>query len=447
MSGIACIMHERGHQVTGSDLKESRFTRVLSEAGVPVTIGHDAACIGDARVVVVSTAVSERNPELIEAKARGIEIWQRAKMLAWLAGDSTTVAVAGTHGKTSTSAMVATMLEGAGANPTFVVGGEVVKFGRNAMNGAGPHYVVEADESDGSFMHLTPSVALVTNVEADHLDHYGSLEAVERTFVDFLSRVPASGVIIACADDSRLLELASGADAKILSYGFAPNAAVRCHSLTPKGMGFEFIIDFPDGSRQEIFLPVPGEHMVQNATGALAVAYHLAIDIEAAARAVETYRGVKRRFDRIGQANDITIYDDYAHHPTEVKATLKAARDCGFSRICAVFQPHRYTRTEAFAQEFGDAFGDADHLILMDVYSAGEPPIPGVSGKTLVDSVLEAYPRHRVTYLPHRTDVSVYLAKKLRPGDVLMTMGAGDVSGIGVDVLRLLEEQGSLQCR
>lgn len=447
MSGIALVLHGMGTKVTGSDLKESRYISAMSQAGIRVSIGHDASTLGDAEVVVVSSAISDHNPELVEARKREVPIWPRAKMLACLAGDRLTVAVAGTHGKTSTSAMIATMLDGVGVDPTFVVGGEVSDFRVNAKLGSGIHYVVESDESDGSFLHLDPAVGLVTNIEAEHLDHYGSLEAVEATFAQFMRRVSADGALVLCADDRRLLELACDMPADRVTYGFSEDAAVRCHSLKRDGMGYRFIVAFPDGKSVETRITVPGQHMVQNATGALAVAAQLGLDLDASARALATYGGVKRRFDRIGSANEVTVFDDYAHHPTEIKATLKAAKECGYDRVCAVFQPHRYSRTEALANDFGQAFTDADHLVLMDVFSAGEQPIPGISGKTVLDAVLLAFPRARVAYLPHRADVPEYLSHILRSGDMLITLGAGDVTTIGPNVLRVLDDGREIQCR
>lgn len=441
MSGIALVMAQRGRHVTGSDMKASRYTRTLESAGVDVHIGHAEENIGSPDVVVVSSAIRENNPELAAARSRGIELWPRARMLAALAEDRATIAVAGTHGKTSTSAMAATMLAGMGMEPTFVVGGEVTGFATNAHNGAGRHYVVEADESDGSFIYLDPTVAIVTNVEADHLDHYGSLEAVERTFVEFMCRVPEDGYLVLCADDARLLELAEACPARRVTYGFAPEAMVRCEITGRRGLGSRFTVTFPGGSPVECSISVPGAHMVANATAALATAYALGLDTVAAAAALSEFGGVRRRFDLVGESDGVTIVDDYAHHPTEVRATLHAAQTCGYGRVWVVFQPHRYSRTEAFAREFGEAFEDADRLVLMDVYSAGEVPIPGISGKSVLDSVLDAHPRAQVAYLPHRADLEPYLRSRLVPGDLVMTMGAGDVTAVGPSLLAYLSAE------
>lgn len=438
MSGIALVMAQRSQSVSGSDLKESRYTRTLLDQGVAVTIGHAEENLGDPDVVVVSSAIRETNPELAAARERGFEVWPRAKMLAKLAAGRATIAVAGTHGKTSTSAMVATMLAGMGLDPTFVVGGEVSVYKTNARNGAGPHYVVEADESDGSFVYLDPSMAIVTNVEADHLDHYGSLEAVENTFVEFMCRVPADGHLILCADDRRLLELAGECPAQHVTYGFADDAMVRCEIVARSGLGSRFVVTVPDGTSVESSISVPGRHMVANATAALAVAWSDGLDLHAAAQALAGFGGVKRRFDLVGESLGVTIVDDYAHHPTEIRATVGAARGCGYGRVWVLFQPHRYSRTEAFAREFGEAFADADRIVLMDVYSAGEVPIPGVSGKTVLDAVLASRPRAQVAYLPHRADITPYLAANLSEGDLLMTMGAGDVTAVGPELLKVL---------
>ncbi len=438
MSGIALVLAERGVSVTGSDLKVSRYSRALEQAGVPVAVGHAANNLGDPQVVVVSSAIPETNPELAEARRRGIPVWQRAQMLSHLAGERETIAVAGTHGKTSTSSMVATMLSRMGLAPTFLIGGEVDGFDTNAINGSGRHYVVEADESDGSFVHLDPHVAIVTNIEADHLDHYGTLEAVESTFCEFMERVSADGSLVICGDDARLVELAGTTGRRIVTYGFAETCDVRCRAIERMGVGTRLEVVFPEGQHVESLMRVPGSHMVANAAAALATAWVLGLDVEDAAASLAEFTGVRRRFDLIGEAGGVTVVDDYAHHPTEVGATLSAASDLGFGRVFVLFQPHRYSRTEALAEDFADAFGSADCAVLMDVYSAGEAPIPGVSGKTVLDALLRKHPRARVSYLPHRADIVPYLQSRVREGDLVMTMGAGDVTAIGPELVEAL---------
>lgn len=439
MSGIALVLAARGVKVTGSDLRASRYSRALEDAGVPVAIGHAAENLGDPQVVVVSSAIPETNPELAEARRRGLTVWPRAKMLGHLAGERQTIAVAGTHGKTSTSSMIATMLSRMGLAPTFLIGGEVDGFDTNAINGSGTHYVVEADESDGSFIHLDPYVAVVTNVEADHLDHYGTLENVEATFCEFMQRVPEDGVLVICGDDRRLVELAASTGRRVLTYGFGEQCQVRCRTLARDGVGVRFEVCAEGADPVESLTRVPGDHMVCNATAALATAWVLGLDLPQAAEALAAFSGVRRRFDLIGEVAGITVVDDYAHHPTEIRATLAAASNLDFERVIVLFQPHRYSRTAALCGDFADAFGCADRAVLMDVYSAGESPIPGVSGKTVLDAVLTSHPRTQATYLPHRADVVPYLRSRLRAGDLVLTMGAGDVTSIGPELVTALD--------
>ena len=363
-------------------------------------------------------------------------------MLAHLAGGRTTVAVAGTHGKTTTSSMMATMLSGMGLDPTFLIGGEVCGFDTNAVNGAGEYYVVEADESDGSFVFLDPQVAIVTNIEADHLDHYGTLARVEETFVEFMSRVAVDGALVVWGDSPRVIELAAQADRRVVTYGFAERCQVRCRVIGREGIGTRFEVSFPDGTAVTAVTRVPGDHMALNGTAALTAAWVLGLDVTAAAEALSGFSGVRRRFDMVGEVDGVTVVDDYAHHPTEVRATLAAARALDFERVVVLFQPHRYSRTEALAGDFGDAFADADRVVFMDVYSAGEAPIPGVSGKTLVERLLGGHPRAQVAYLPHRGDVVAFLASRCRPGDLVLTMGAGDVTAVGPELVRELATPG-----
>lgn len=444
MSGIAAVLADGGAAVSGSDLRESRYTSVLREHGVAVSIGHAAENLGEPEVVVVSTAVPETNPELVAARTAGIPVWPRARMLAHVVSDKRTIAVAGTHGKTSTSSMVAAMLEGMGLDPTFLIGGEVGGFGSNARSGAGEFAVIEADESDGSFVHLDPTVAVLTNVEADHLDHYASLSEIEAAFAAFLGKVRPDGVLVVCADDERALALANAAGHRVVTYGSAPDADVRYENISraegAPGTEFDVVVD---GTRHRAHVSLPGHHMVSNATAAVAVAVALKLAVGDAARALAGFSGVRRRFEVIGCARGVTVVDDYAHHPTEVRATVSAARGLGYRDVIVLFQPHRYSRTEALAEDFGVAFDEADRVVLLDVYSAGEVPIPGITGKTLVDSVLDADHRTRVTYLPHRPDVVTYVVSVAREGDLVMTMGAGDVTALGPEIVRELEASGA----
>jgi UDP-N-acetylmuramate--alanine ligase len=441
MSGIAKVLHERGRSVTGSDMRQSRYSSALAAAGVPVSIGHDAANLGDPEVVVVSTAIPESNPELMEARRRGLPVWPRARMLAELAGEQLTVAVAGTHGKTSTSSMAAAAFAAAGEDPTYLIGGELTGPGTNAAGGGGRHYIVEADESDGSFLLLDPFCAIVTNIEADHLDHYGSLAEIVETFEAFLARLRPDGVAVLCADDPILRQMAPKIARRVVTYGSSADADVRLLSYEPTAEGGAFEVSLPDKGVLVCSVAIPGRHMALNATGVLAAAWALGIDVRRAAEGIASFGGVKRRFEPVGIVNGVRVVDDYAHHPTEVKATLAAARASAASDVWVVFQPHRYTRTAALAGDFGEAFLDADRLVLLDVYSAGEAPVPGISGKTLVDAVLHRHPRTRLAYFPHRSAVADYVAARARPGDLVLTMGAGDVTTMGPEIVRALIER------
>jgi UDP-N-acetylmuramate--alanine ligase len=442
MSGIALVLAARGVRVTGSDLKESRYSHALEAAGVPVAIGHRAENLGEPQVVVVSSAIPETNPELAEARRQGLEVWPRARMLAHLAGERRTIAVAGTHGKTTTSSMIATMLSRMDLQPTFLIGGEVDGFDTNAVNGEGEHFVVEADESDGSFVYLNPDIAVVTNIEADHMDHYGTFAKLEETFIDFMSRVGEEGTLIVCGDQPSLVALAESTGRKVITYGFAEGCDIRATVGAREGAGSRFEVVASDGQSATCVSTVPGRHMISNAAAALACAWILRLDLQSAADALASFSGVRRRFDVLGERGGVTVVDDYAHHPTEVRATLAGARQLDFGRVLVLFQPHRYSRTESLAAEFGDAFEDADKVILMDVYSAGEAPIPGVTGKTVLESLLHARPRAQAAYLPHRSDIIDYIAEKTRPGDIVFTMGAGDVTLIGPELLRALSADG-----
>lgn len=445
MSGIALVLHQRGLTVTGSDLKESRYSRALSRAGVDVAIGHRAANLGEPQIVVVSSAIPDRNPELVQARESGIEVWPRARMLAHLAEGRQTVAVAGTHGKTTTSSMIATMLARMGVEPTFLIGGEVDGFDTNAAHGSGPHYVVEADESDGSFVHLDPFISVITNIEADHMDHYESLAAIEAVFHEFVCRTANNGRVVVCGDDPRATALVRRCERPVLTYGFASECDVRCAVEEKVGFGYAFTVALPGGESVRCTTCVPGQHMVSNATAAIATAFALGLDPHAAAAALSTFTGVRRRFDRVGEVDGVTIVDDYAHHPTELAATLGAAKELGYRRVWALFQPHRYSRTQAFAREFGDSFAAADRVVLMDVYSAGEPPVPGVGGRTILESLLVRNPRTHAAYLPHRSDIVPYLAERVAPGDLVMTLGAGDVTAIGPLLVAALGERSRVE--
>ena len=421
MSGIARVAFDQGMRVSGSDLKESRYTKQLKEAGIDVRLGHDAANLpaADDAVVVVSTAILDNNPELIAARERGLAIWHRAQMLAHLGARLETLAVAGTHGKTTTSSMLASTLDAMGEDPTFLIGGIVRAYGTNAHSGTGRHYVVEAD----------------TNIEADHLDHYRDLDEIYEKFSAFIGSVPADGgIAVVCGEDEALVRVARATGRRVVTYGFCEGCDVRVESFEPR---------VPDGRAVAGGVKQnPGRHNVLNAAGVIALLWALGYDPAAAAEALAGFAGVKRRFDLVGEAAGVTVVDDYAHHPTEIKATIEAASRLGYAHVHVLFQPHRYSRaplfTEVLKDEFASAFDAADAVTFMDVYPAGEAPVPGVSGKTFLNVVLD-HPGHpEAAYVPRRIEVVPHLVSALHAGDLLVTMGAGDVTAIGPQLLDAL---------
>ncbi len=445
MSGIALVLHERGCKVTGSDLKASHYVRELEAAGIPVTIGHEAATIDavEPQVVVTSTAIPETNPEVVRARELGIPIWPRAKMLSYLSQRALTVAVAGTHGKTTTSSMVATMLDKMGCDPSFLIGGVVEGYDTNGKNGDGGYFVCEADESDGSFLYLNPRVVVVTNIEEDHLDHYGTLENIEKTFCKFMDLVGEEGTVIINGDVAHYAELARSTGRRVVTYGFDPACDYvcvpqdSCHKLASN-------LDVTTPAGQTVHVTIssnPGRHNMANATAALAVADVLGKDVVEAAAALSQFKGARRRFTHVGDAAGVTVVDDYGHHPTEIAATLGAAKDLEFNRVICVFQPHRYSRTQALADQFAHAFDKADVLRVLDVFSAGELPIPGISGRTVANKVAEAGTVADVKYLPNRKELVEELASIAQPGDLVITQGAGDVTNLGPALVEALRER------
>ncbi|QIN85131.1 UDP-N-acetylmuramate--L-alanine ligase [Rubrobacter tropicus] len=435
MSGIAEVLKSRGHYVSGSDLKESAYTRRLREAGVTVYIGHDTGQVGEADQVVISTAIPKTNPELLEARRRSIPILPRAAALASILEGGRSVAVAGTHGKTTTTSMTAHALKSLGENPTALIGGELNDIGSNVAFGRSDLVVAEADESDRSFLYLRPQVAVVTNVEFDHPDFYSSLEDVVETFSAFLAALPPDGHLVTCADDPVCLQLASEAPCPSTTYGIS-GGDLRAEVLGPNSYTL-----FESGEETgTVELGVYGRHNVLNSLAAAATARWLGHDALQAARTLSGFGGVRRRFQLKGERAEVRVVDDYAHHPTELSATLDAARSTvGEGRVIAVFQPHRYSRTRALHREFGGSFGSADAVVVTEVYGAGEMPQPGVNGKLIVDSICETPNHPEVFYLPQQDVIPRVLREVSEPGDLVLTLGAGDVSQVGEELLELLE--------
>ena len=435
MSGIAEVLKSRGHEVSGSDLKESAYTRRLREAGITVYIGHDTAQVGDAEQVVISTAIPKTNPELLEARRRSIPVLPRAAALASILEGSRSVAVAGTHGKTTTTSMTAHVLKSLGENPTALVGGELNDIGSNVAFGRQDLVVAEADESDRSFLYLRPQTAIVTNVEFDHPDFYDSLDDVIETFEKFLGALPPEGHLVTCADDPVCLRLAAEAPCPVTTYG------ISAGDLRAEVTGPNTYRLFEGGEeRGTVELGVYGRHNVLNSLAAVAAARWLGHDALQAARTLADFGGVRRRFQLKGERGEVRVVDDYAHHPTELSATLQAARSTvgEGGRVIAVFQPHRYSRTRALYREFADSFGAADAVVITEVYGAGEMPQPGVNGKLIVDAICETRGHPEVFYLPRQGEIPRVLREVSEPGDLVLTLGAGDISSVGDDLLELL---------
>ena len=447
MSALARLMLAQGVPVSGSDAKESRRLAALRALGAQVQIGHGVDCLDGeppASVVVASTAIPPTNPEVVEARRRGLPVWTRAEALNAVMAGRQPIAIAGTHGKTTTTSMVTVALQACGEDPSFAIGSELQSSGTNAHWGTGPHFVVEADESDGSFLAITPKVAVVTNVEADHLDHWADLESIEDAFVRFCAGTrETDGVAVLCADDPgarRVAERARAEGVRVVTYGESADADVRITDPVARERGWSFGIVDHGVRRGTVTLQVPGLHNALNAAAAWTVVSVLGAPVAEAAEGLAEFTGTQRRFELRGQVDGIRVYDDYAHHPTEVEVTLRAAREvAGEGRVVVAFQSHRYTRTSVFARDFGEALGLADEVIVLEVYSAGEQPIVGASGSVIAAAVpLDA---EHVVFEPSWAQVPRVVVERARPGDVVLTMGAGDVGLLAPQIVEMLRER------
>jgi UDP-N-acetylmuramate--alanine ligase len=448
MSGIARIMIARGVKVSGSDAAASDLLTALAAEGADVHVGHAAENVDGADTLVVSTAIREDNPELAEARRRGLRVLHRAAALASVMLGRRGIAVAGTHGKTTTTSMLTTILRHSGADPGYVIGGILTETGLGAGDGSGPEFVAEADESDGSFLMLAPYLAIVTSVEADHLDNYADLTQIEAAFTAFARRITPGGVLIACADDPGARALAAAAavaGVRVRTYGEDPGAGYRLTGVRPHGMSVRFGV--VSGPQEDAGAPapallevaVPGRHNALNATAAYAAALELGVSPGQAAAGLAAYRGVGRRMEPKGEAAGVLVLDSYAHHPTELAADLRTARDIRpQGRVLAAFQPHLFSRTRIFAAEFGGALGLADEAFVLDVYAAREDPEPGVSGRLIV----EAVPGGRARFIQDRDDLPAAVAAAARPGDLVLTMGAGDITALGPLIVTALRQRG-----
>ncbi|MBB3566671.1 UDP-N-acetylmuramate--L-alanine ligase [Rhizobium sp. BK491] len=434
MSGIAEVLHNLGHRVQGSDQTESANVQRLRDKGIPVHIGHKAENLGDAEVVVVSTAIKKSNPELVAAREKLLPVVRRAEMLAELMRFRNAIAIGGTHGKTTTTSLVATLLEAGGLDPTVINGGIINAYGTNARMGEGEWMVVEADESDGTFLKLPADVAVVTNIDPEHLDHYGNFDAVRAAFRQFVENVPFYGFGVMCIDHPEVQSLVGRIeDRKVITYGENPQADVRFSNVRIDGTRSLFDIEIRRRRTgkviqiKDLVMPMPGRHNISNATAAVAVANRLGIPSEAIAKGLASFGGVKRRFTLTGEWNGVKVFDDYGHHPVEIKAVLKAAREACKGRIIAVHQPHRYTRLSSLFEEFAACFNDADSIFLAPVYAAGEEPIEGVDSQTLV-SRIKASGHRDARFLQSQEDLAAMVAEIAQPGDFVVLLGAGSIT-------------------
>lgn len=440
MSGIAEVLLNNGFRVTGSDLSLSEVTERLATLGATIRQGHDAAYVEEADVVVYSSAVKpDENPETQEAERQRIPIIPRAVMLGELMRVKYGIGIAGTHGKTTTTSMTGLVVTEGGFDPTIIVGGKVTVFGSNAVVGEGDIIVIEADEYDRTFLRLTPSLAVVTNIEEEHLDTYRDLDDIKSAFIQYANAVPFFGAAILCLDDQHVQEIVTSVDRRVVTYGTSRQAEIRAENIEQEGLQTRFRVMHGTEELGPIELQLPGLHNVRNALAAIAVGLELEIEFSHIQRALSRFTGVQRRFQKVGEVGDIMILDDYAHHPTEVAATLEAAA-AGFPkrRIVAVFQPHLYSRTRDFQNEFVRVFFNADVLVLTDVYGSREKPIPGVDGQMLADLAVK-YGHRDVHYVQKKEDLPERVAELVRPGDLVITMGAGDIYRYGLQLLERLE--------
>jgi len=435
MSGIAEVLLNLGYGVTGSDLTGGPVTRRLADLGGRVMLGHSPQNVEGADVVVISSAVKSDNVEVMEARRRQIPVIPRAEMLAELMRMKHGVAIAGSHGKTSTTSMVAQILSGSGLDPTVVIGGRLGILGSNAKLGKGDLLVAEADESDGSFLHLSPTIAVVTNIDAEHLDHYGNLQKLQDAFVDFLNKVPFYGTGIVCLDDPSIRLILPRLQRKVVTYGLSGNPDLRAEGIEFREFASSFEVFLRGERLGAIALKVPGLHSISNALAAIGVGLELDLPFEWIASHLAQFHGADRRFQLKGKFDDILVIDDYGHHPAEIQATLLAARRGWDRRIVVVFQPHRYSRAKALHAEFARSFRDCDVLLVTDIYPAGEAPLPGVSGESLAEAIRREGHKD-VTLVPDLQDVPAILEERARAGDLLITMGAGSVWKAGEEYLK-----------
>ena len=427
MSGIAQVLLEKGYEVSGSDIAETNMVKTLKGLGANIKVGHCANNINGSEVVVVSSAISISNPEVKTAIRRGIPILHRSEMLALLMNEKKGIAIAGTHGKTTTTSMISLLMERADLDPTIIIGGVVDQFKSNAKTGFGDYLVAEADESDGSLVRLSPNIAVITNIEADHMDYYSDINAIRATFAKFLSKVKPDGMAILCVDDHNVKQVSEFYHGRKMTYGMVNGAELKAVDITFSELGSDFLVINRGLEIGRFRLNVPGMHNIYNSLACIAVGLELGIDMQTIQTTFNEFKGARRRFQILSSHELLTVVDDYAHHPTEIMATLSAARKVrGKGRIISVFQPHRYTRTKYFYDLYGRSFFNSDQVIVTDIYAAGEKPIPRITGELITDT-LRKYGHPGVTYIPNITDVTPHIMNMAQKNDFLITLGAGDV--------------------
>lgn len=443
MSGIAEVLHNLGYEVTGSDVKESDTTNRLNSLGIKVYIGHRAENVDDAHVVVISSAVSKDNAEVVEAKRKSIPVIPRAEMLAELARMKYGILVAGAHGKTTTTSLISTVLSSGGLDPTVVIGGKLRSTGSNARLGQGDFLVAEADESDGSFLRLSPTIAVVTNIDREHMDFFKTMDSLRDAFLSFINKAPFYGVSIVCIENDELRKLLPYVHRRYITYGLSSDSDVYAVAIKKGFMAVSFDVVYKGENLGNFSLPVPGVHNILNSLAAIIVARELKIEAGVIKEALKKFSGIQRRFELKGEEKGIKVFDDYGHHPTEIKATLNAAKDGlltmqGAGRLFVIFQPHRYTRTKDLMDEFTSCFSEADILCLLDIYSAGEKPIDGIDSNSLLDRIKKTG-HEDAAYFPDREKLMDNLLMRLKSGDVVFTLGAGDVWKLGEEILKRIK--------
>jgi len=438
MSGIAEVLLNLGYRVSGSDLRLTETTERLQRRGATIFQGHHAEHVTDVDVVVTSSAVRANNPEVIAARNRTIPVIPRAEMLAELMRLKYGIAVAGAHGKTTTTSLIGVVLDRGGISPTVVIGGKLNTINTNTILGKGDFLVVEADESDGSFLKLSPTIAVITNIDPEHLDYYGTIDEIKRAFTAFANKIPFYGLVILCLDNPHVQDLIPHLEKRFLTYGLTPQADLQATDISCEGFSMSFTVLYQKEGLGRVEIPLPGTHNVLNALAAIAAAREIKIPFPVIQEALKTFGGVQRRFQLKGTFSGINLIDDYGHHPTEIKATLSAAKDIWKGRVVVLFQPHRYTRTRDLYREFLTAFNQADLLLLTDIYPAGEDPLPGVTAEDLYRGIRERGHKH-VIYVPRKEEMVDQLMALLEPEDNIITLGAGDISQLGDELMRRLK--------